>query len=40
MLIKFKEGEPVGDGPQIEIGGNDTYVSVCRRCYRQHLPLK
>jgi thymidine kinase len=40
MLIKFKGGEPVGEGPQIEIGGNDTYVSVCRLCYRQHLPLK
>lgn len=34
MLIKFKEGVPVSDGPQIEIGGNDKYVSVCRRCYK------
>lgn len=22
------------DSPQIEIGGNDRYVSVCRKCYR------
>ena len=40
MLIKFKEGKPVGEGPQIEIGGNDTYVSVCRHCYRRHLQLR
>ncbi len=40
MLIKFKEGKPVGEGPQIEIGGNDKYVSVCRKCYAAHLELK
>jgi thymidine kinase len=40
MLLKFKEGKPIGEGPQIEIGGNDTYTSVCRKCYRQRLELK
>jgi thymidine kinase len=40
MLIKFKDGKPVGEGAQIEIGGNDTYVSVCRPCYRAHIELK
>lgn len=40
MLIKYKDGHPVSEGPQIEIGGNDTYVSVCRKCYSQRLPLK
>jgi thymidine kinase len=40
MLIKYKDGEPVNDGPQIEIGGNDTYVSVCRKCYSQKVTLK
>lgn len=40
MLLKFKDGQPVGEGPQIEIGGNDKYVSVCRRCYKEHLPLR
>ena len=40
MLLKYKEGHPVGDGPQIEIGGNDTYVSVCRRCYAKRLAIK
>jgi thymidine kinase len=40
MLLKFKDGKPVGEGPQIEIGGNDKYISVCRRCYRQKLEIK
>lgn len=39
MLLKRKDGIPVAEGPQIEIGGNDTYVSVCRRCYAEHLKL-
>lgn len=40
MLLKFKEGKPVDKGAQIEIGGNDKYVSVCRRCYSKRLELK
>jgi len=40
MLLKYKDGQPVGEGPQIEIGGNDKYVSVCRRCYGQRLEIK
>jgi len=40
MLIKYKDGKPVNEGPQIEIGGNDKYVSVCRRCYSKKLELK
>lgn len=40
MLLKLKDGLPVGDGPQIEIGGNDKYISVCRRCYGQRLEVK
>jgi thymidine kinase len=40
MLIKYKDGHPVNEGPQIEIGGNDKYVSVCRKCYSQRVPLK
>lgn len=31
MILKFKDGKPVYDGEQIEIGGNDTYKSVCRK---------
>jgi len=40
MLLKTKDGRPVGDGPQIEIGGNDTYTSVCRKCYKKKLEIK
>jgi thymidine kinase len=40
MLLKYKDGQPVGEGPQIEIGGNDKYVSVCRKCYGQRLEIK
>jgi thymidine kinase len=40
MLLKYKDGRPVGEGPQIEIGGNDKYVSVCRKCYGQRLEIK
>lgn len=40
MQIKFKEGRPVNDGPQIEIGGNDKYYSVCRKCYAKQVALK
>ena len=40
MLLKYKDGKPVNDGPQIEIGGNDKYISVCRRCYTERVPLK
>lgn len=40
MLIRMKDGCPVSEGAQVEIGGNDKYVSVCRRCYARMLPLK
>ncbi|MCC5814264.1 MAG: thymidine kinase [Leptospira sp.] len=39
MILKSKDGVPVNDGPQIEIGGNDSYVSVCRKCYKDHVGL-
>tara|TARA_B100000959_G_scaffold253416_1_gene284260 strand:- start:142 stop:729 length:588 start_codon:yes stop_codon:yes gene_type:complete len=27
-------GQPTMEGAQVEIGGNDRYVSLCRSCYR------
>ncbi|MDQ0190254.1 thymidine kinase [Alicyclobacillus cycloheptanicus] len=33
MILKLKDGTPVYDGEQIEVGGNDLYRSVCRRHY-------
>lgn len=31
MILKFKDGQPVYTGQQIEIGGNEMYKSVCRK---------
>lgn len=28
------EGNPTMDGAQVEIGGNERYVSLCRKCFR------
>ncbi|TPG68562.1 thymidine kinase [Brevibacillus laterosporus] len=32
-ILKFVDGKPTYTGEQIEIGGNDTYKSVCRQHY-------
>jgi thymidine kinase len=40
MLIKFKDGVAMSEGPQIEIGGNDKYTSVCRKCYKKKVDIK
>lgn len=33
MVIRFKDGQPVNTGAQVQVGGNDDYKPVCRRCY-------
>ncbi|MFV8211033.1 thymidine kinase [Streptococcus pluranimalium] len=33
MVLRMENGKPVYDGDQIQIGGNDTYTSVCRKHY-------
>ncbi|GGF86702.1 thymidine kinase [Paenibacillus abyssi] len=35
MVIRFLDGQPINTGEQIQIGGNDDYKPVCRRCYNQ-----
>ena len=40
MILKYKDGKPVSEGEQVEIGGNESYISVCRRCYSKHVPLR
>ncbi|GEN34466.1 MULTISPECIES: thymidine kinase [Aneurinibacillus] len=35
MVLRVKDGEPVYEGEQIQIGGNDSYIPVCRKCYKQ-----
>ena len=36
MVIRIDEdGKTVKEGAQIEVGGNDRYISMCRKCYRE-----
>lgn len=34
MVLRVKDGKPVYEGEQIQIGGNDSYMPVCRKCYK------
>ncbi|MCZ8524039.1 MULTISPECIES: thymidine kinase [Paenibacillus] len=33
MNMRCKDGVPVFAGEQIQIGGNESYIPVCRKCY-------
>lgn len=34
MVIRYnQDGQPVNEGNQVHIGGNEEYKPVCRRCY-------
>ncbi|MEM7431553.1 MAG: thymidine kinase [Pseudomonadota bacterium] len=36
MVVRYDEsGSAVSEGAQIQIGGNDTYVSMCRKHYKE-----
>jgi len=36
MILRFDEsGKPVYTGKQIDIGGNEKYLPVCRKCYKE-----
>lgn len=38
MVIRLDAtGHPVKEGAQVQIGGNDTYVSLCRRHWREAM---
>ncbi|MGB7346711.1 MAG: thymidine kinase [Pirellulaceae bacterium] len=38
MVLRINDkGHPIKDGNQIQIGGNDRYVSVCRRHFKQGM---
>ncbi|WP_088830187.1 thymidine kinase [Paenibacillus tyrfis] len=33
MNMRLADGKPVFEGAQIQIGGNESYLPVCRKCY-------
>ena len=36
MNLRFNErGEPVYSGEQVDIGGKEKYLPVCRKCYHE-----
>ncbi len=38
MVIRLdSQGNPLREGPQIQVGGNDTYVSLCRKHWREKM---
>ncbi len=38
MVVRMDEqGNPIREGSQIEIGGNDRYVSMCRRHFKENF---
>ncbi len=39
VLRTDEDGEAIADGDQVEIGGNNRYVSVCRKHYKAALNL-
>ncbi|RUS45939.1 thymidine kinase [Cohnella sp. AR92] len=40
MVIRYKDGIPMNEGDQIQIGGNEDYKPVCRRCYQAAFKKK
>ena len=40
MVVRFDgEEQPMHSGDQIQIGGNETYVSMCRRHFKESLKI-
>ena len=35
VIRRGPDGRPVTDGDQVQVGGNETYVSLCRRQWRE-----
>lgn len=38
MQLRMKDNRPIYEGEQIQIGGNETYIPVCRKHYF-HPPI-
>ena len=40
MVLRLDgEGRPFSEGEQVVIGGNERYISVCRKHYKQAINL-
>ena len=40
MVVRLDaDGTPIADGAQIEIGGNDKYVSLCRKHWKEAMKI-
>ncbi len=40
MVVRLgPDGKALKDGPQVQVGGNETYVSLCRRHFREAMDL-
>lgn len=39
MNLRLCDGKPVYDGEQIQVGGSESYLPVCRSCYRHPSTL-
>jgi thymidine kinase len=37
VLRLDEQGEPMHDGAQVVIGGNESYVSVCRKHFKEAM---
>ena len=37
VIRKDENGDTIKDGAQIQIGGNETYISLCRRHWREAI---
>lgn len=35
--MRVIDGKPTIDGEQVYIGGNESYISVCRKCYKKYI---
>lgn len=41
MVVRLDEnGEPIREGTQVQIGGNDSYISMCRKHFKENVYLK
>lgn len=38
MNVRLKDGKPVTSGEKFQVGGNESYVSQCLKCYMKKIP--